>query len=104
MCTAEEDCVSWTYIPDGLHDMGASDCVLRTTDEGLVDDCGGKCRSGLPDVDIAGVPDICGANGNNNGAELRRIQVGSSCNCRMECAVTSKCAAWSYVPDGLHSM
>jgi len=45
-CEANSLCGAWTYIPDGLFDMGSHDCVLRFKSGGLVDNCGGRCRSG----------------------------------------------------------
>lgn len=45
-CEATQECWAWTYIPDGLLAMGSNDCVLRTEFAGVVDNCGGRCRSG----------------------------------------------------------
>jgi len=46
----------------------------------------------------------CGQNGNNYGAEITRMKLGSSCACSQACSAHATCQAWTYVPDGRWGM
>jgi len=45
-CDADDLCGAWTYVPNGQFNMGTDDCVLRSKFAGMIDNCGGTCRSG----------------------------------------------------------
>jgi len=45
-CDDDENCVGWTYVPDSLFNMGTNDCMLLSETGDLIDNCGGKCRTG----------------------------------------------------------
>merc|ERR1719195_348296 len=45
-CDDDANCVGWTYVPDSLFNMGTDDCMLLSKTGALIDNCGGKCRTG----------------------------------------------------------
>jgi len=51
LCDAEASCGAWTYVPvsylQTAFQMGSNDCVLRSADGGLIDNCHGECLSGV---------------------------------------------------------
>merc|ERR1719367_760196 len=53
---------------------------------------------------VAPCATYCGDYGNNDGAEVRRLQVGDPCSCQLECDRSEDCGAWTYIPDGLFDM
>jgi len=76
--------------------MGMADCVLRSTWGGMVDNCGGRCKSGERSNDPS-----CGSNGNNIGREIVRKITYSACLCAEACENHDQCVGWTFVPYGV---
>jgi len=75
-CEKNDQCAGWTYIPVNVFaSMGLNDCVLRSTWGGMVDNCGGRCRSGRR------ANAVCTAADCNNNAVSVSGNRGTGCQC-----------------------
>jgi len=94
-CEKRDQCVGWTYIPYGTFpSMGMADCVLRSTWGGMVDNCGGKCKSGARANALCTVAADC----NNNAVSVSGNHAsGCECTCKagwggLRCERQAQCA------------